>query len=144
MRSLIAIFALSSALVLAGCGDENAFEFRSLAADPKGEPVKIAYDMKPGNEGDVVIPVGGSAFQLHEIAGKILAKIRDVASNYLGQPVSYGCSIGWVEWLNQYQIGKLPVGFWFAQQGSMYVFVVLIFVYAFAMDRLDRKYGVKQ
>ena len=58
--------------------------------------------------------------------------------------VSYGCSILCVEWLNRFHIGDLPVGFWFAQQGSMYVFVILIFVYAFTMDRLDRKYGVKQ
>ena len=58
--------------------------------------------------------------------------------------VSYGCSILWVEWLNQFQMGQLPLGFWFAQQGSMYFFVALIFVYAFTMDRLDRKYGVQE
>ena len=38
-------------------------------------------------------------------------------------------------------LGKLPLGFWFAQQGSIYVFVVLIFVYATQMDKLDRQYG---
>ncbi len=58
--------------------------------------------------------------------------------------VSYGCSILWVEWLNQFHIGHLPLGFWFAQQGSIYVFVVLIFVYAWTMDRIDRKYGVEE
>ena len=58
--------------------------------------------------------------------------------------VSYGCSILFVEQLNKFHIGKLPLGFWFAQQGSLYVFVVLIFVYAWAMDRLDRKYGVAE
>ena len=58
--------------------------------------------------------------------------------------VSYGCSIFWVEQLNERHIGQLPLGFWFAQQGSMYVFVILIFVYAFAMDWLDRKYGVEE
>ena len=58
--------------------------------------------------------------------------------------VSFGCSIWLVDWLNELTIGQLPVGFWFAQQGSIYVFVVLIFVYAFAMDHLDRKYGVKE
>lgn len=55
--------------------------------------------------------------------------------------VSYGCSILFIEQLNHFHIGTLPLGFWFAQQGSIYVFVVLIFVYAFGMDRLDRKYG---
>jgi len=58
--------------------------------------------------------------------------------------VSYGCGIFWVEWLNQYSMGKLPLGFWFAQQGSIYVFVVLVLIYAVAMDRLDRKYGVEE
>ena len=58
--------------------------------------------------------------------------------------VSYGCSILFVEELNQFSIGSLPLGFWFAQQGSIYVFVVLIFIYAFAMDRIDRKYGFGQ
>ena len=56
--------------------------------------------------------------------------------------VSYGCSILLIDWLNNFSLGKLPLGFWFAQQGSIYVFVVLIFVYAFMMDRLDKKHGV--
>ena len=58
--------------------------------------------------------------------------------------VSYGCSILFVEQLNQFKVGELPMGFWFAQQGSIYVFVVLIFIYAWVMDRLDRKYGVAE
>jgi len=56
--------------------------------------------------------------------------------------VSYGCSILFVEELNRFTIGALPLGFWFSQQGSIYVFVVLVFVYAFAMDRLDRQYAM--
>lgn len=56
--------------------------------------------------------------------------------------VSFGCGIVLIEWLNQFTIGELPLGFWFAQQGSIYVFVALIFVYAFLMDRLDRRFGV--
>ncbi len=58
--------------------------------------------------------------------------------------VSYGCSILFVEQLNHFRVGALPLGFWFAQQGSIYVFVVLVFVYAWLMDRLDRKYGVDE
>ncbi len=58
--------------------------------------------------------------------------------------VSYGCSILWIEWLNEFSIGHLPLGFWFAQQGSIYVFVVLIFIYAWAMDVIDKKYGVEE
>ncbi len=54
--------------------------------------------------------------------------------------VSFGCGILFVDWLNQFSIGELPLGFWFAQQGSIYVFVVLIIIYALMMDKLDKKY----
>ncbi|MEM9260169.1 MAG: DUF4212 domain-containing protein [Bacteroidota bacterium] len=55
--------------------------------------------------------------------------------------VSYGCGILFVDQLNAYRIGGAKLGFWFAQQGSIYVFVVLIFVYVYLMNRLDKKYG---
>ena len=55
--------------------------------------------------------------------------------------VSLVFSILLVQPLNAIQIGGVPFGFWMAQQGSIYVFVALIFIYAFQMDRLDRKYG---
>jgi putative solute:sodium symporter small subunit len=55
--------------------------------------------------------------------------------------VSYGAGILFVEQLNQFKIGGFPLGFWFAHQGSMYVFVVLIFVYVRLMNKLDKKYG---
>ena len=54
--------------------------------------------------------------------------------------VSLGCSILFVPLLNNFQIGNLPLGFWMAQQGSIFSFVILIFVYAIQMDKLDRKY----
>lgn len=49
-----------------------------------------------------------------------------------------------VQPLNAIRLRSLPLGFWMAQQGSILTFVVLIFVYAFQMDKLDRKYGVKK
>jgi putative solute:sodium symporter small subunit len=55
--------------------------------------------------------------------------------------VSYLFSILWVDELDRIRIGGFGLGFWFAQQGSIYVFVVLIFVYVWLMNRLDRKYG---
>lgn len=58
--------------------------------------------------------------------------------------VSFGCGILFVDILNQIHVGGYPLGFWFAQQGSIVTFVVLIFVYAKLMDRLDRKYGVQE
>ncbi len=54
--------------------------------------------------------------------------------------VSLGCSILLVQPLNTIILGKIPFGFWMAQQGSIFVFVVLIFVYAIQMDKLDRKF----
>ena len=56
--------------------------------------------------------------------------------------VSYGFGIVLVEPLNRFRLGGFPLGFWFAQQGAIYVFVVLILVYAVAMDRIDRHFGV--
>ena len=58
--------------------------------------------------------------------------------------VSFVCSIMLVDVLNGIQIGGYKLGFWFAQQGSIYTFVVLIFVYAKCMGKLDRKYGVDE
>ena len=53
--------------------------------------------------------------------------------------VAYGCSILFVEQLNEYWLFNLPLGFWFANQGSMFIFVILILIYAVAMDRMDRQ-----
>lgn len=55
---------------------------------------------------------------------------------------SYGFGILFVEALNSIQIGGFKLGFWFAQQGSIYVFVLLIFVYISLMNRLDKKYNI--
>ena len=56
--------------------------------------------------------------------------------------VSYGFGILFVHQLNKISIGGYDLGFWFAQQGSMYIFVVLIFFYAAKMNKLDKKYNV--
>ncbi len=53
---------------------------------------------------------------------------------------SFGLGILLVEPLNRFHLGGFPLGFWFAQQGSIYVFIVLIFVYARRMDRLDAEH----
>jgi putative solute:sodium symporter small subunit len=58
--------------------------------------------------------------------------------------VSYGCGILFVDALDAIPFGGFKLGFWFAQQGSIYVFVVLIFVYVYLMNRLDKKYDVNE
>ncbi|WP_243472082.1 MULTISPECIES: DUF4212 domain-containing protein [Winogradskyella] len=55
--------------------------------------------------------------------------------------VSYGCGILFKDALNEIKLGGFKLGFWFAQQGSIYVFVILIFVYVRIMNKLDKKYG---
>ena len=57
---------------------------------------------------------------------------------------SYVCGILVVDELNRIRIGGFKLGFWFAQQGSIYVFVVLIFFYAWRMNRIDQKYDVHE
>lgn len=57
--------------------------------------------------------------------------------------VSYVMGIILVEPLNKIQIGGFPFGFWMAQQGSMYTFVLLILIYVWLINRLDKKYNLK-
>ena len=56
--------------------------------------------------------------------------------------VSYGAGIIWADALNNIRLGGFKLGFWFAQQGSIYFFVVLIYIYVILMNRLDRKFDV--
>ncbi|MFQ3221165.1 MAG: putative solute:sodium symporter small subunit, partial [Paraglaciecola sp.] len=54
--------------------------------------------------------------------------------------VSFGFGLLLVEPLNEFRLGGYKLGFWFAQQGSIYTFVGLIFWYSFKMNKLDKKY----
>ncbi|WP_121257015.1 DUF4212 domain-containing protein [Nocardioides ferulae] len=56
--------------------------------------------------------------------------------------VSFGAGIIFVEPLNEIEIAGFPLGFWFAQQGSIITFVVLIAIYVWRMDKLDQKHGI--
>lgn len=58
--------------------------------------------------------------------------------------VSYGFSIILVDYLDKIRIGGFKLGFWFAQQGSVFVFVILIFVYVRLMNKLDKKHNVEE
>ena len=57
--------------------------------------------------------------------------------------VSFGFGIIFSDFLDQFQIGGFKLGFWFAQQGSIYLFVLLIFIYIHLMNKLDKKYKNK-
>jgi len=58
--------------------------------------------------------------------------------------VSFGFGVLLVKQLNAFRLGGYQLGFWFAQQGSIYIFVALIFFYAWRMNHLDRKFNVEE
>ncbi|MGA8392981.1 MAG: DUF4212 domain-containing protein [Burkholderiaceae bacterium] len=58
--------------------------------------------------------------------------------------VSFGAGILFADALNSIKLGGYPLGFWFAQQGSIYIFIALIFYYAKAMNKIDRKFDVHE
>ena len=58
--------------------------------------------------------------------------------------VSFGLGIMFVEQMNAFSLGGYKLGFWFAQQGSIYTFVFLIFFYAWRMNKLDRQFNVHE
>lgn len=58
--------------------------------------------------------------------------------------VSYGFGILLAPYLNQIKMGGFKLGFWFAQQGSIYVFVIIIFIYVHLMNKLDKKHTKDQ
>ena len=56
--------------------------------------------------------------------------------------ISFGCGILLADWLDQFSFFGFKLGFWFAQQGAIYGFVALIFVYSWRMKVLERQFGV--
>ncbi len=58
--------------------------------------------------------------------------------------VSFLCGIVLADYLNQFYLGGFPLGFWFAHQGAVSVFVILIFIYVYLMNRLDKKYHLDE
>ena len=57
--------------------------------------------------------------------------------------ISFGCGILFVDFLDQFRLGGFKLGFWIAQQGSIFVFVVLIYAYIYLMDKLDKEYNLQ-
>lgn len=57
---------------------------------------------------------------------------------------SFGLGILWVDALDQYRMFGFKLGFWFSQQGSIYIFVILVFIYVYAANRLDHRFGVDE
>ena len=58
--------------------------------------------------------------------------------------VSFGCGILFKEQFDQFSIGGAPLGFWMAQQGSIICFVILLILYSFLMNKLDKEHGYEE
>ena len=58
--------------------------------------------------------------------------------------VSFGCGIIFKDQLDQFSVGGAPFGFWMAQQGSIICFVILLIVYAYCMNKLDKEHGYEE
>lgn len=58
--------------------------------------------------------------------------------------VSFGCGIIFAGFLDQFKLGGYPLGFWFAQQGSIFTFILLIFIYVIRMNKLDKEFEVNE
>lgn len=58
--------------------------------------------------------------------------------------VSYGAGILFVEQLNEFSFLGMPLGFWFAQQGAIITFLILIAIYVWRMDKLDAEFGITE
>ena len=72
----------------------------------------------------------------------VLALLRNVLIAWF--IVSYGCGILFADALNSIHLGGYPLGSWFAQQGAIYAFVALIFIYGKMMGKLDEKFDVEE
>lgn len=95
-----------------------------MSADPKSEGSKVSQDTK-------------DAYWKANI--RLLTKLMIVWFI-----VSFGAGILFVEQLNAFTLFGSPLGFWFAQQGAIYAFVVLIFVYVVRMNKIERDFGVNE
>jgi putative solute:sodium symporter small subunit len=92
----------------------------------------------PGSEPDLHSPRVHAALELYWRQNlRIMAALLVIWA-----AVSFGCGILLADWLNQFRLPftGFPLGFWFAQQGSIVIFVLCILAYCFAMNRLDRQH----
>ncbi|UJF24444.1 DUF4212 domain-containing protein [Suttonella sp. R2A3] len=79
----------------------------------------------------------------HDLSGYWKANVRIILSCLVVWALcSYGFAMGFRPWLSGIKIGGTDLGFWFAQQGSILTFIVIIFFYSWRMNKLDKKFGV--
>lgn len=87
-------------------------------------------------------PEGGTTDEEARLSGYWRANIRLLAILLaIWFFASFGCGILFRDFLDQWHVGGYPLGFWFAQQGSIYVFIALIVVYVVRMRRIEKRFG---
>ncbi|MEQ9112063.1 MAG: DUF4212 domain-containing protein [Rhodospirillaceae bacterium] len=112
--------------------------------DQKDKPVQEVY-----HHDDQDNPVGHSSHDADVLSESRMAAYWHANLKFLGVllviwfTVSFGAGIIFVDALDAYTFLGFPLGFWFAQQGAIYIFVVLIFVYVVGMQRIDKFFGVE-
>ena len=102
---------------------------------------RILKKVREQGKGDFFME-GNNNSKMKEYWGKNLGYMVVLLSIWF--VVSYGFGILLVEPLNAIRLGGFPLGFWFAQQGAIYVFVALIFIYCALMRKLDKEYDVHE
>jgi len=122
------------------CNQFNAFAFQDKVVSHNN---KVAFSLFVSNTTN-----GGGNMSIHatkELQAYWKENLR-IITVLLGIwfVVSYVCGILIANQLDAYSIGGFPLGFWFANQGSLVIFVVLIWVYVWQMDNLDKKYDVHE
>lgn len=114
-----------------------------MTGEPQDQSSDVYHHDGQGN------PVGHSSHDGETVSESRLSDYWHANLKFLGGllvvwfAVSFGAGIIFADTLDQYTFLGFPLGFWFAQQGAIYVFVVLIFVYVMGMSRIDRAYGVE-
>lgn len=113
-----------------------------MAGEQQDQEASVYHHDDQGN------PVGQSGHDGDTVSESRLSDYWQANLKFLGAllvvwfAVSFGAGIIFADTLDQYTFLGVPLGFWFAQQGAIYVFVVLVFVYVIGMSRIDRAYGV--
>lgn len=113
-----------------------------MTDDPMG--ANVGADATDGTEGgtNAASPLPEAADELaleldrHWRASLMLMRVLLL----LWAGAGLGCGILAADWLNQFSLGGIPLGFWFAQQGAIVVFVLLILIYALVMNHLDKRH----
>lgn len=115
----------------------------------------MAGDQDQGSEEGASVPPGGAESDTSQSGENQTGETNAAEGAYWQENIrllaslmaiwfvcSFGAGILFRDFLDQFMIGGYPLGFWFAQQGSIYIFIALIFYYVARMRKIERKYDL--